>query len=212
MKLLKLGPVVALSLLVGACAQNIKSDVARFHQLQGVPAGASFAIVPQDEALEGGLEFGQYAQLVERQLLEEGFQPVREGESPDLIVTMAYGVNDGDQVIRTRNTGFAGGPFVGPGFHPFFGGGVGGFGRFGGAGFGPDVYSYTAYTRGLNLQMYRPATGLAPKEVVFEGKVESVGRDNGLPEVMPYLIEAMFTDFPGPSGVTKEVVIEVPNS
>ncbi|MEO0411122.1 MAG: DUF4136 domain-containing protein [Pseudomonadota bacterium] len=212
MKLFKLGPVLALSLLVGACAQNIKSDVARFHQLQGVPAGATFAIVPQDETLECGLEFAQYAALVQRQLLEEGFQPARDGTAADLIVTMAYGVNDGDQVIRTRNTGFVGGPVGGAGFHPFFGGGFGRFGAFGAGGFGPDVYSYTAYTRGLNLQMYRPANGLAPKEVVFEGKVESVGRDNGLPEVMPYLIEAMFTDFPGQSGVTKEIVVEVPDS
>jgi hypothetical protein len=43
---------------------------------------------------------------------------------------------------------------------------------------------------------------------VFEGRVESNGTESSLPEVMPYLITAMFNNFPGESGTTKVVTIE----
>ncbi|MCH8684019.1 DUF4136 domain-containing protein [Pedomonas mirosovicensis] len=76
-----------------------------------------------------------------------------------------------------------------------------------------EVYSYTVYTRTLSMDIVRPGTGGKDAGAVplFEGRVESVGKDNRLPEVMPYLVQAMFTDFPGTSGVTKQVKIDLPN-
>jgi len=63
----------------------------------------------------------------------------------------------------------------------------------------------------VGIQVYKPSNSEAePNTVVFEGRVESVGRDKRLPEVMPYLVEALFTDFPGESGVTREIKVEVP--
>jgi hypothetical protein len=46
------------------------------------------------------------------------------------------------------------------------------------------------------------------RERIFEGRVQSTGQQNRLPEVMPYLITAMFSNFPGENGVTKMVTIE----
>lgn len=215
MRLTKILVSVGMVLGLAACAQNIKSDVARFHQLQSVSQGASFSVVPKNPELNGSLEFEQYASLIRAKLAQQGYEPVNSGNASDLVVALDYGVSDGDQVIRTR-PGFVGGGGFGRGIHPFyggFGGFGGGFGGFGGAGFGQDVYSYAVYTRDLNIQMYRPsASSQAEKDVVFEGKVQSVGRDKRLPEVMPFLVEALFSDFPGQSGVTKEVKIEVPRN
>lgn len=217
MRLTRLIACVGMVLGLASCAQNIKSDVARFHQLQTVSQGASFTIVAKDAAMNGSLEFQQYAGLVRQKLVQQGYQPVNAANASDLVVALDYGVSDGDQVIRTRGAGLGGGfgqfGGFGRGFHPFYGGAFGPWGGFGGGGFGADVYSYEVFTRDLNMEIYKPiGTATAEKTVVFEGKVQSVGRDKRLPEVMPFLVEAMFADFPGESGVTKEVVIEVPRS
>lgn len=205
---------IALVVGLSACAQNIKSDVARFHQLQSVSQGASFAVVPKNDEMIGSLEFQQYAGLVAAQMQRQGFQVASGPSQADLLVAFDYSVSDGDQVIRTRGAGLNSfGAFGFGGFNNFYGGFGPWGGGFGGAGMGADVYSYEVFTRGLTLQIYRaPGANAAEREVVFEGKVNSVGRDNRLPEVMPFLVEAMFVDFPGQSGVTKEVKIEVPRS
>ncbi|MEM6681320.1 MAG: DUF4136 domain-containing protein [Pseudomonadota bacterium] len=211
MRLVNILGGVGLALGLAACAQNIKSDVARFHQLQTVPQGATFAIVPQNDERIGSLEFQQYASLVRAKMVQQGFTPVNAGNASDLVVSLDYGVSDSDQVIRSR-PGFVGGAGFGfgRGFHPFYGVG----GGFGPGGFGgPDVYSYAVYTRNVGIQVYRPSLADdKPNTVVFEGRVESVGRDKRLPEVMPYLVEALFTDFPGESGVTSKVKVKVPRS
>ena len=44
---------------------------------------------------------------------------------------------------------------------------------------------------------------------LFESRVISEGRSNRLEEVMPLMVDAMFQEFPGPSGVTREVTIDL---
>ncbi len=46
-------------------------------------------------------------------------------------------------------------------------------------------------------------------EKVFKGKAILVDENQFLPQVVPYLIDAMLTDFPGQSGKTKSVSIPV---
>ncbi len=67
----------------------------------------------------------------------------------------------------------------------------------------PEIYSYTVYPRTLDLNIIRPSG-----ESIFEGHVKSIGREQNLNEVMPYLVEAMFHSFPGESGMTKVVTIQ----
>ena len=43
--------------------------------------------------------------------------------------------------------------------------------------------------------------------VVFEGRTVSVGRTSQLVKVMPYMVEALFQDFPGESGVVSYVSV-----
>ena len=68
----------------------------------------------------------------------------------------------------------------------------------------PEVYSVPTYMRNLQMNIVDESEG----ERIFEGRVQSNGTGNQLPEVMPYLITAMFENFPGESGVTKVVTIE----
>ena len=42
---------------------------------------------------------------------------------------------------------------------------------------------------------------------LFEGKAEAVSRSNDLPYLVPNLVEAMFTGFPGNSGETVRISV-----
>ena len=43
---------------------------------------------------------------------------------------------------------------------------------------------------------------------VFEGRVVSIGGSKDLPKVMPLMIDAIFSDFPGENGSTVRVIIK----
>ena len=62
---------------LAACATPFNAKVSRFQNQLPVPAGQTFAVVADDPALSGGIEFGQYASLVEGRLAALGYVPAR---------------------------------------------------------------------------------------------------------------------------------------
>ena len=68
---------------------------------------------------------------------------------------------------------------------------------------GNEVTSYTVYTSGIDVKIDRTADG----ERLFEGKAEALSTSNRLQYLVPNLVEAMFTDFPGNSGETVRISI-----
>ncbi|MBV2148809.1 DUF4136 domain-containing protein [Sphingobium sp. AS12] len=203
-------PALALAALSG-CATPFKADVARFQQLPA-PAGQSFTIVADNPQLAGGLEFSHYAALVGQRLSQTGYVAASDPASADLIVRVAYDVDNGREKIRS--TGFGGGW----GADPFlYGGGWGMRGRwgrpwgygfydpwlFGGGGFN-DVSSYTVYTSDLSMKIDRAADNRR----LFEGKASARSLSNKLTYLVPNLIDAMFTNFPGQNG--EDVKITLP--
>ena len=54
------------------------------------------------------------------------------------------------------------------------------------------------------MKIDRAETG----ERLFEGKAQAVSTSNRLQHLVPNLIEAMFTDFPGNSGETLRITIK----
>ena len=201
--------VVALALAgLAACSTPFKADVKRFQSQLPAPQGQSFAVVADDPALAGGLEFSQYAGYVRTQMLNQGYAEAAP-EQASLLVRFDYGVDQGREKIQS--TGFSD-PFYSPwyGYRPYWG--RGGFyrGGFGGWGYGWNdsfmgggVESYTVYTSGIELKIDRAAD----KARLFEGKAEAVSTSNRLQHLVPKLVEAMFTDFPGNSGETVRITI-----
>ncbi len=197
--------VAAGALSLAACATPFKADVSRFAAQLPAPQGQTFAVVPEDPRLAGGLEFAIYAKEVAAELAEVGYSPASSPETADLLVRFDYGVDNGRERVRTTNTGFGGGAF-GPW------GGFGGFGfrRNFAFGFydpwlaGPDVRSYTIYTGDVDVKIDNAKTG----ERLFEGRAESVSRSNRLQTIVPNLVDALFTDFPGNSGETLRITIK----
>jgi len=220
-------PAALLSL--AACATPFKADVTRFQQLPAAE-GQTFAIKAANPKDDGGLEFSSYASLVSDKLTSLGYKPaeaVAGGEAADLTVTLDYGVDEGqERVVSTgyspyfghsrfgfsrfgfghrrfigsrrfgRFGGFRSRRFIGGFYDPFLFGGHG-FGGFGG------VRSFTVYTSGLDVDIKRNADG----QSLFEGKAEAQSRSNKLTYLVPNLVEAMFSDFPGANGETVRISI-----
>ena len=193
---------------LAACTTPFKADVSRFQSQLPAPQGQSFAIVADDPAMEGGLEFSQYAQLVDAEMEKLGYTSTSTADAT-LIVRFDYGVDKGRE--RVRSTGYGRDPFYSPwyGYNGYWRRGYYGYSRPWGYGFydpwfgGPEVTSYTVYTSGIDLKIDRKADGAR----LFEGKAEAVSTSNRLQYLVPNLVEAMFTDFPGNSGETVRISI-----
>src|SRR3546814_15731678 len=81
-------------LALSGCATPFNARVSRFSQLS-VPAGQTFVVQSRDPRLQGGIEFGQYAQLVSANLVREGYRPATNPAQADLVVNMGYPVDTG---------------------------------------------------------------------------------------------------------------------
>ncbi len=199
----RIGLPVMLAASLAACSTLFKADVSRFTVPLPAPQGQSFAVVPEDPKLAGGLEFATYANVVAAEMEQLGYTRAASPETADMLVRFDYRVDNGRERVRTDpGVGFAGGPW-GP-----WGPWGGGFGAWG-FGFndpwlgGPNVRSYTIFTSGIELKIDRAADG----QRLFEGRAEAVSRSNRLPRLVPNLVDAMFTDFPGNSGETVRITI-----
>lgn len=216
-----LAAMTGAALALAGCATPFKADVARFQTQLPAPQGQSFTIESANPALAGGIEFGQYANLVASELTRYGYRAAAPGEAADLVVRFDYGIDKGRERVRTTpgfNDPWYGG-YYGRGFYrPVIVRGPGGRRyvhgwydpwRWGGFGSGwgyNDVESYTVYTSGLGLQIDRASDGSR----LFEGRAEAQSRGNDLQQIVPNLVEAMFTGFPGNSGERVRITVAPP--
>ena len=212
-KILTLAAPAAL-LALGGCATGLPTQVSRY-QAMPAPAGQSFVIQSADPDERGGLEFSRYADLVRRHLIDQGYSEASSPQSASLIVSLGYGVDDGRQQLVTR-PGFGYGRFGygGFGYRPYWSR-FGGYGRlrspfyygwddpFWYRGYGDELDVYTVYNSYLDLDIKRAADGQA----VFEGTARARSRTDELGVLVPNLIEAMFTGFPGNSGETVKITV-----
>lgn len=190
-------------LALSACATPFRADVQRFAALPDT-TGQSFAVVAADPDLSGGLEFGQYARLVEQRMAALGYTISEDPAAAELIVSMDYGIDKGREKVVSDVDPF----FSSVGYRPYYRRGYYGrhryrygfhdpflFGGYGFAGYG-GVRSFTVYTTDLDLRIDRAVDG----ERLFEGKAEAMSRSKNLTHLVPNLVEAMFTNFPGNNG------------
>ena len=208
----KLGFATLALAALAACASNFNADVSRFESQLPAPAGQTFTVVASDPALAGGLEFNMYAQKVADHLAALGYSPVNDEAAADLIVRFDFGVDNGRE--RVRSTGMSTyDPWWGPwyGYRPYYRGYRGYYGPYSpwawgwnsGWWGGSDVRSYTIYTSGIEMKIDRRVDG----QRLFEGRAQAVSTSNRLQWLVPNLVDAMFTGFPGNSGETVRISI-----
>jgi len=222
-KLLTLAAPAAL-LALGACAAGFPAQVSRF-QAMPAPQGQSFIIQAADPMDRGGLEFSQYASRVRQHLLAQGYSEAPSAQAASLIVTLDYGVDQGrTEVVRSPGSFSrfgAFGPYGYGGFYRPYYSRLGYYDRYRSPfyygwddpfwyspyGYGyDDVRTYTTYTSFLDMDIKRKADG----QSVFEGTAKARSRTDDLRTLVPNLVEAMFTNFPGRSGETVRITVPPP--
>ncbi len=193
---------------LSACATGLRTQVSRF-QAMPAPQGQSFVVVPANPADMGGLEFSRYAEIVAQQMQAQGYARAPSIDQATMVVQVGYDVDDGHTEIVSD-------PFPRYGY----GYGLGGWGYpyyyrrrssfywgwndpfwFGSPYDG--IRTYTYYVSELDMKIRRKADNAA----LFEGRAKARSRTDNLQKVVPSLVQAMFTGFPGNSGETVKITI-----
>jgi hypothetical protein len=217
MRTRKFGAAAALAvaaLALSACAESLNTQVSRY-QAMPAPQGQSFAVVPVGEmASTSGLEFQRYAAIVAQQLQARGYQPAADAKSANMLVQLGYSLDHGQ--VRYQSDPFYGSRFGygGFGYSPFF------YPRYGRFGYGSPFYygwddpffyrgagidSWVEYRSEVDLHIRAAGTG----QPLFDGRAQARSYTNRLDVLVPNLVEALFTNFPGQNGETVKITIPV---
>ena len=219
MRINKLAAAIMLgvsTLGLSACATGFPAKVSRY-QAMPAPQGQSFYVVPgMGDAQGGGLEFQRYANMVTNAMVAQGYQPASSPQAATMIVQLSYDVDDGN--TRIVEDPFAYNRFGDPFYYgrPYYSR-FGYYGRYRSPfyygwndpfwyspfGYGGSIRSYTEYKSELDLDIRRRADNAS----LFEGKAVARSTNDNLGVLVPNLIEAMFTGFPGRSGETVKITI-----
>jgi hypothetical protein len=210
---------------LSGCATGFPAKVSRY-QAMPAPQGQSFFLVPANPADAGKLEFSRYAGLVDQAMRAHGYAQAATPEQATMVVKLAYGVDEGKQeVVRDPFArGFYGrDPFYGGYYDPFYRSRFGRpyYSRFGYWGprspfyygwndpywYMDDPYGqvrvYTVYNSWLDVDIVRRADNAS----LFEGMAQARSRTDELGVLVPNLVEAMFTGFPGRSGESVKITV-----
>ena len=207
----KLGLLILMATVVSACASParvLRTDVTAFHDdeiLNPIPRTFKFERKADQAA---SLEHESYEQAIKNQLVSLGFSEA--ATDARLSVNFDYSVETRNVVVREAYPGFyePWGMYPVGYFHhrrPYYGwyGGPWGWDPYG----VPMVREYPARLahRELKVDIRDSASG----KNAFEVKVLSDGSIPQLSVVMPYMIQAAFTDFLVSNGQTKRVDVPV---
>ena len=208
-------------LVLSGCETGFPAQVSRF-QAMPAPAGQTFYVIPMDQRLGGSLGFQRYGGYVAQALTAQGYSPASSAQEASLIVNVGYGVDRGTKEYQSDPFGYGGyggyhrgalglGFGFGGGYRPYYS-------RFGGYRsafyygwddpfwYGGGVQSYTVYKSNLDIDIRRKGDNLS----VFEGHARARSQTDDLNRLVPNLVEAMFTGFPGRNGETVRITVPPP--
>ena len=203
-KQLALAVVTVFGLAACASPKYVVSDVTRHHNLAATPSGQSFAVVAAEDGQDESLAFKAYSELVSESLKDIGYRRF-DGQSPapSIVATLKWSVEGPSPDVKSRASGFS----YGFGYRS----------RFDHFGYGFDG-PYTGRTdtrqmfvRRVEVALYDGSTyNTENPRRIFEGSAVSAGTNGQIDPVMPYIIQAIFDQYPGESGSTQTIRVEVP--
>ena len=209
-----LAGVAALGL--SGCATGLPAKVTRYSAMP-IPQGQSFYVVP-GAGVHSGLEFSRFASLVTQQMAARGYRPAASTATADMLVRVSYNIDQGTQEIDVDpfayrdpflygyGRGFYGRPYYSRyGYYgyrsPFYYGWNDPFWYRGGL--NDPIRAYTVYKSQLDLDIVRRVDN-AP---LFDGRALARSQTDELGTLVPNLVEAMFTNFPGRNGETVRITV-----
>jgi len=207
------------SLGLSACATGLPTQVSRY-QAMPAPQGQSFYVVPAN-GQPAGLEFSRYASFVAQAMQAQGYSAAASPGAATMLVKLNYGVDQGRTEYRTDPFYRSRSPFYSP-----FGGGYYGswgrpvyysrysrYGRYSPFYYGWDDPFYSPFDSGIDsYEVYRSFLDLnivrrVDNAPLFEGHAKARSSNDNLGVLVPNLVEAMFTGFPGRSGETVRITV-----
>lgn len=239
MRIRKLAAAAALGLAVlglSACATGLNTQVSRY-QAAAIPAGRSFYVVPAQG--DPTPQFYRYAAMVSQQLEANGYRPAGAPQVADMLVQLDYGVDQGrTEIVDDGFSRIHGGsrwgpygwsyrdPWYDPSYGIFYGRPY--WSRWGGSpyyygwddpfwfdspyagygGFGGRIRQYTVYKSYLDVNI----VGRGNNAPLFEGHAKARSQTDALDSLVPNLIQAMFTGFPGRNGETVKITVPAKRS
>jgi hypothetical protein len=202
----------AVALAMGGCAigpRMIQTEVTTFNEWATLPADRTYTFTRTLE-YRNSLELKSYEDIVRDELATRGFKLVADPAQANLVVMLRPSVTTISVVGRDLWPAID--PFWGP-YGGYYGRRFGGFGPgFGGFYGGPygvedfGTYRQDIYRKRLELDI--DSRTVSDKRY-YEGRVENTAYNASLAQVMPVLVHALFTDFPGNNGQTRRVDVPV---
>ncbi|MGF1605021.1 MAG: DUF4136 domain-containing protein [Rhodothalassiaceae bacterium] len=191
--------LAGLLVLAGCAEEDVETRVTRFNDIDP-PAGQTIAIVPDNPTQVSNMQFRQYAGMIADELRRIGYRPVDRLSRADLVAQVDYDVGAAQTDLEVEWEGPYSDYWFRPGYYyPYS------YGWYPGAyDYDRELEAERVYPRTLQIDIIDRDANAS----VFEGRVFSIGEEQDLSEIMPYMVAAMFTNFPGESGVTKVVTIE----
>ncbi len=200
---LRLCGAALLAILLVGCASPVRHAVTVFHEWPGNVEQKSFVITRKPEQSDS-LEYRTYERIVRDELIVAGFVPSAE---PILQVAFDYGADR--KIVRYVDREPLFSPYVGFGFSR----------HWGAVGFSAplwwgDAYSTTvrevdSFERRLKIEISDLRE--SPPRQIYEATASSRGSERALASALPLLMRAVLADFPGRSGIAREVEIMPPD-
>lgn len=221
------------ALLLGGCTTTLHNNVAAFHEWPAELGSGNntFAFAAAPDGIDNnGIEYQQYQQQIAQQLVRQGLVDVSHSQQrAALSVSLNYSTKPIDVVtlidpfIGSNSAAFAHPVRLPPWYNSPY------WSRFGSR-FGP--YPYYSFRTGRS--MYDPfwysaplpeentaqrfqrkleigITRIADGKKLYEVTVENASRRQAQNQVVPYLIQSAFVNFPGKSGESHRVDIRLDN-
>ena len=200
--------LLMLSLLAGCATSMVRSDVTVFHEWPAELRDKVY-VFERSKEQDNNLEYRSYENLVRSELQRLGFAEAAVNQAPRLKVSITYGMRGRDvRVIEATAPDpfwynsplyghrWRGRGYYGPYYDPFW----------------PVVPStdyventYQIYTRQLAILIAQATSG----KKLYNVTVNSEGTTGSMAAVMPYLVRSAFAEFPGTSGVPRQVTLRM---
>lgn len=208
------------ALLAGCASSHIESKVTVFHQMPAALEEKTYAVLPWRKDQIASLEFDAYALQVASILSLKGLNMIANGMPANYGVFLDFGIDDGRMETTSYSvpqwgvTGYGNATTTGTinrvGDTAYINTKTTAKSKYGVTGYNQVTNNSQIYRRFVNIDIVEinAVGGVAKK--IYQGRLKSEGSCGTLPTIMPTLLQALLSEFPGTSGSARTVNIPWP--